>query len=91
MTIENTIITYLIAINALAFLLYGIDKYKAIKGKWRIPERKLLGVAIAGGNLGSLLAIWTFKHKTLHKKFSLGIPFILCIQIGLILFYLKGC
>ncbi len=91
MTIENTIITYLIAINALAFLLYGIDKYKAIKGKWRIPERKLLGVAIAGGSLGSLLAIWTFKHKTLHKKFSLGIPFILCIQIGLILFYLKEC
>lgn len=72
---------YLILINALGFLLMLIDKQKARKKKWRIPEATLMTVAAMGGSIGSLAGMYTFRHKTLHKKFSIGIPVILVIQI----------
>ena len=83
-------ILYLLIINAIAFLLMLIDKQKARKKKWRIKEATLMGVAALGGSIGALAGMYTFRHKTLHKKFTLGIPTILVLQIFLVIFlYLK--
>ena len=72
---------YLFLINALSFLLMLIDKQKARKKKWRILEATLMWTAALGGSVGALLGMKTFRHKTLHKKFSIGIPVILVFQI----------
>jgi len=72
---------YLLIINALGFLLMLIDKHKARKKKWRIPEATLMGVAALGGSIGSLMGMYTFRHKTKHKKFTIGIPAILIAQL----------
>lgn len=72
---------YLLSINALGFLLMLIDKQKAKKKKWRIPEATLMGIAALGGSIGSLLGMYTFRHKTLHKKFTIGIPAIVIAQL----------
>ena len=72
---------YLLLINALAFLLMLIDKYKAKKNLWRIRESTLLIIAAIGGSIGALAGMYTFRHKTKHLKFTLGIPVILVLQI----------
>ena len=77
--------TYLVLVNALAFLLMLIDKQKARRGSWRIPEATLLGIAAMGGSIGGILGMRLFRHKTRHLKFALGLPLILAAQIGLIL------
>ena len=77
-------IDYLLLLNGIAFVLFGIDKLKARKGRWRIPERSLLVVALLGGSIGAWLGIKVWHHKTLHKKFSIGVPLIICLQIGLL-------
>ena len=74
---------YLLLINAAAFLLMLIDKQKARKNRWRIPERTLIGSALLGGSVGALLGMYTFRHKTRHLKFTLGVPAILIAQIVL--------
>lgn len=79
------IITYLVLVNALAFLLMLIDKQKARRGAWRISEATLLGVAVMGGSIGGILGMRLFRHKTRHLKFSLGLPLILAVQIIFIL------
>ena len=71
---------YLITVNALGFLLMLIDKAKAKKKKWRIPERTLMTVAAIGGSVGSLLGMYVVRHKTKHPKFTIGIPLILALQ-----------
>ena len=78
---NNIFIFYLITMNALGFVLMYIDKIKAKKHKWRVKENTLLTIAILGGSLGSLISMYTFRHKTKHTKFTLGIPLILIIQI----------
>lgn len=72
---------YLLLINAAGFLLMLIDKLRAKKNRWRIRERTLLLTALFGGSLGSLAGMYLFRHKTLHLKFTLGIPMILVLQI----------
>lgn len=72
---------YLLTINAVAFLLMLIDKQKARKKKWRIPEATLMGVAALGGSIGSLMGMYIFRHKTRHKKFTIGTPAILIAQL----------
>ena len=72
---------YLLLINALAFLLMLIDKYKAKKNLWRMRESTLLLIAAIGGSIGALAGMYTFRHKTKHLKFTLGIPVILVLQI----------
>lgn len=74
---------YLLLINAAAFVLMLVDKRKAIKNRWRIPERTLILSALFGGSIGALLGMYTFRHKTKHLKFTLGIPAILIGQIAL--------
>lgn len=75
--------TYLTIINAAGFLLMLVDKRRARKKLWRIPERTLMTVAALGGSLGSLLGMYLFRHKTRHRKFTVGIPLILSAQAAL--------
>ena len=79
--LENILVVYLIIINIVAFGMYGIDKQKAIKKQWRIPEAKLLAVAAIGGSAGALLEMQFFHHKTRKWKFRLGVPLILAVQL----------
>ena len=78
------IICYLLAVNIVTFLLYGIDKYKTKKGKWRISEATLLTMAAIGGSIGAWAGMRLWHHKTMHKKFKYGIPLILIMQIALV-------
>ncbi len=83
------IAAYFALINLIAFALMGIDKRKAIKGAFRIPEATLFIIAIIGGSIGAIAGMYTFRHKTRHFKFVYGMPAILVLQILLIvlLFY----
>lgn len=82
---SKLILLYLLIINALGFLLMLVDKYKAKKNLWRIPEATLLGVAAIGGSVGSLIGMYTVRHKTKHLKFTLGVPLILAVQVVLVI------
>ena len=73
-------LAYLLLINALGFLFMYADKQKARKKQWRIPEATLMTIAALGGSVGSLLGMYTVRHKTKHLKFTLGIPLILVAQ-----------
>ena len=77
----NVLLVYLLIINATGFILMLVDKVKAKKNLWRIPEATLFLVAAIGGSIGSLLGMYTFRHKTKHVKFILGMPLILAVQI----------
>lgn len=79
------IIIYLLAINIIAFLAMWIDKWKAKKGKWRIPENSLLVLVLLGGGIGGIAGMYTFRHKTQKAKFVIGFPVILICQILLII------
>lgn len=72
---------YLLAVNLLTFISYGIDKYKARHNHWRVREASLLLLAALGGSIGALLAMKMFRHKTQHKKFRFGVPAILLVQL----------
>ena len=74
---------YLLGINLLTFFIYGIDKWKAKRDKWRVPEATLLMLAALGGSVGALLGMSVFHHKTKHKKFLIGVPLILLAQFAL--------
>ena len=82
------LLAYLLIINAAGFLLMRSDKVRARKNRWRIPEATLMTVAVLGGSVGSLLGMYTFRHKTRHPKFTLGIPAILIAQVALLIYVL---
>ena len=86
---RTAILIYLIAVNVVAFILYGADKQKARKKKWRISEKALLGIAVIGGSPGAILGMFVFHHKTKNWYFRYGLPLILVIQILVVLFILK--
>lgn len=75
------IIGYLIIINVIAFIIYGVDKRKAKKHLWRIPEDTLIGLALIGGSIGAFLGMRLFHHKTKHIKFYVGVPAIFMIEL----------
>lgn len=83
------LVAYVAIINTLAFIVYGIDKLKAKKGKWRIPESTLLLLAIIGGSIGAWFGIKVWHYKTLHKKFKYGIPLIVIIQIVIAIYIFR--
>ena len=74
---------YLFIMNAAGVISMLVDKRKAKKKLWRIPEATLLTIAALGGSVGSLIGMYTFRHKTKHIKFTLGIPAILMAQLVL--------
>ena len=82
------LLIYLLTVNAAGFLLMLVDKYKARKKLWRIPEATLMGVAAIGGSIGSLAGMYTFRHKTKHPKFTIGIPLILALQVTAVILWL---
>ena len=83
-------IYYLFAINIVSFFLYGIDKYKAKKNKWRIPEATLLMIAVIGGSIGAWVGMRLWHHKTMHKRFKYGIPIIIILQVVLAVYLLTN-
>ena len=86
-TLHSCLAYYLLAINAVTFIVYGIDKYKAKEAKWRIPEATLLLLATLGGSIGAWMGMKVWHHKTMHKKFKYRIPAILLIQIALMAYF----
>nr|WP_307485166.1 DUF1294 domain-containing protein [Eubacterium multiforme] len=80
---------YFIIINLIGFFSMFIDKEKAKRHKWRIPENTLIFISLIGGSIGSLIGMYLFRHKTKHFKFKIGIPFILFLQFILIYYILK--
>lgn len=78
---------YLLIVNAAGFLLMLADKQKAKKNLWRIPEKLLLGVAFAGGSLGTMVGMKLVHHKTKHLQFSIGIPVMLAVHIICYIFF----
>lgn len=89
MEVIITILVYFIIVNLCAFALMGIDKWKARHHAWRIPEKVLFTFAIIGGSLGSIIGMYTFRHKTKHWYFVYGLPAILTLQV-IIAAYLIG-
>ena len=79
---------YFLAMNFLSFAFFGLDKWKAIHGRWRISERTLLLTAVAGGFLGAFMGMHFFHHKTKHKKFVYGVPAIGILEVLASLFYM---
>jgi uncharacterized membrane protein YsdA (DUF1294 family) len=82
------IIYALFALNLLTFLIYGIDKFKAKKAKWRISEATLILLAVIGGSIGAWLGLKVWRHKTQHKKFYIGIPVIMVVHFALVIWML---
>ena len=80
------LIIYLAAVNVVTFFMYGIDKLKAKRSKWRISEATLLWMAVIGGSIGAWLGIKIWHHKTMHKKFKYGVPAIIILQIAGIIY-----
>ena len=89
MNTTTLILLYIVLINIMTFFIYGIDKLKAKKSKWRVPENTLIGMAIIGGSIGAWLGMKIWHHKTLHKKFKYGVPLILVAQTALCCYLLK--
>lgn len=83
---SKIIILYLVVMNLVSFCVFGADKQKARKGKWRISEGTLLGVAFLGGSFGALLGMHVFRHKIRKARFAFGVPILALLQVGIILF-----
>lgn len=80
----------ILILNVVTFFVYGIDKFKAKKSLWRIPESTLLILAALGGSVGAYLGMKVWHHKTLHKKFSLGVPAILLLHLALLVYIMSS-
>ena len=77
----NIALAWLGIINGVAFVMYGVDKYKSIHHKWRIPESTLLLLTLTGGSVGAMIGMQVFHHKTKHLKFKYGVPLAFLAQI----------
>ena len=86
----KAILIILLLMNLLAFILYGVDKHKARKGAWRIPEATLLLAAFLGGSLGALLGMEVFRHKTKHWQFKVLVPVFFILHIALAVWLVKS-
>lgn len=86
---HRILIWYLVIINVVAIVTFGIDKIRALEKKWRIPIISLLLIALVGGSVGSLIGMYAFKHKTQKDYFTVGIPLIIAMQV-IVTFYLMN-
>jgi uncharacterized membrane protein YsdA (DUF1294 family) len=84
MNVLVTLGVYLLLVNAIGFFLMGIDKWKARRGAFRVPENTLFIIALIGGSLGCIIGMYTFRHKTRHWYFVYGMPAILIIEAALL-------
>lgn len=85
----KTLLIYAFVVNIFSFLLFGIDKLKAKKDLWRIPEWVLLFVSLIGGSLGALVGMWLFRHKTKHLKFIILVPLFFILHLILIYYFIQ--
>ena len=83
----NAPICYIVVINLVSLMMFGIDKYKARRGQWRIAEATLLAVAAIGGSIGARMGMKVWHHKTLHSKFRYGVPIMLLAHIALMAYF----
>lgn len=90
MHVTILLLSYLAAVNLIGFVLMGIDKHRAKKRGFRIPEATLFVIALIGGSIGSILGMYTFRHKTRHRRFVYGMPLILILQILILAALLHG-
>ena len=90
MNLQTALIIYLILINIITFIMYGVDKYKAKHNKWRIPEATLLTAAVIGGSIGAWCGMKTWHHKTMHLKFKYGVPMIFILQAALTIYLITN-
>ena len=90
MNVITLLLGYFLVMNLIGFALMGIDKYKAKKRSFRIPEATLFIVAIIGGSIGSIIGMYAFRHKTRHRHFVYGMPFILFLQIIFFIFLMNA-
>lgn len=79
---------YLLTVNAFGFAIMLYDKYLAKNKLWRVPEKSLFGVAILGGSMGCILGMYTARHKTKHRSFTVGMPAIFLLQLALGLYWI---
>lgn len=86
---EKYLLIYLLAINVITFVVYGVDKLKARNHWWRIPEATLLLMAVIGGSIGAWVGMYVFRHKTQHKKFKYGVPAIILLQLLVAYYFLR--
>ena len=89
MNLTNILIIYLVIINLAAFFIFGIDKRRAIKNRWRIAESTLFLLALIGGSIGAEAGMYVFHHKTRHLRFVIGIPLIFILQVLIVFFIWK--
>lgn len=82
----NAMKIYVALVNVVGFLMYGVDKWNAKHGLRRIPEKTLLGIAVAGGSVGACVGMQLFRHKIRKPKFYIGIPVIFAVQLVLLLY-----
>ena len=80
-------LSYLVLINLAAFVMFGADKWKAIRDQWRIPEKVLLLAALCGGSIGTFAGMQVFRHKTKHWKFILGVPACILLHLAIAVLY----
>lgn len=80
--LPQAVLVWLAGINAVGFLLMGLDKWKAKRGAWRIPEKTLFLTALLGATPGVIAGMQTFRHKTRHRKFKYGLPALLTLQLA---------
>lgn len=80
---------YYLCVNIIAFILYGMDKKYAREGRWRIPEKTLLGIAMIGGAAGAWIGMQTFRHKTKHMSFRILVPVFVVVHVGIIVFMIR--
>ena len=86
----STAVYLFLLINIITFLAYGLDKLKAVKNWWRIPEWALIGLAVIGGSLGAFLGMVVFRHKTRKLKFRFGIPLIILLHALAVVYLVVG-
>ena len=84
----KNIVLYFIIVNVIGFFMMGIDKWKAKRNRWRIPENTLFMATVVGGGIGTILGMYVFRHKTKKPIFKIGMPVVLILEITLIVFLL---
>ena len=84
----KNIIIYLLVINLITFLAMGLDKWKAKRDAWRIPEQTLMSLVLLGGGIGGIVGMYTFRHKTKKARFFVGFPVILIVEIAIVIYVL---
>ena len=82
----NSFILYIVLMSIATLIFFGIDKYKAITRKWRVPEAVLLSLTAIGGAFGGLLGMLVFRHKIRKPMFFIIVPLAVILYTALIIY-----